>query len=359
MAFGIFFVTFLTFLASIIYYLKRRLRKRQENLIDRIFVAGAMIFVSPNQKEIESWEELYETPPDIIEMIFIANIFPSKDDWQILRTFPELHFLNFLSTKLCDRDFFSILNIRGTKIKRIGFNNENMITGINIPVLNRLPDLEELYFINCPQLKGKYFRNLPSFSLYGLMIVGCPITDEHLLDFPILRGLDWITLEELDITDSISLFFEDHCPNLTQISVAKTKCTGKIIRKLRHPRQITSLNLSDLDVTDEDMKHLRRFIGLTTLTLENTGITDASLPILIGLPFLMTCHVEGTKLSDEGKEQLKKYLDKSKKQAELINFSSNAKEDEHQDEFDHIISFDQDNDTTPTSTPSGQTKERI
>lgn len=218
----------------------------------------------------------------------------------------------------------------GARVVSVGLEKATQLDTA-LPLLSRLPDLEELNAGN-PQMTDaavRALRGLPKLRTLGLMgapigddaleaigsmpalrvlnVIGTKITDAGLAHLHDLTSLEYLGLKSTGITDA-GLAHLENLTGLTTLNLADTKVTDAGLVHLAGMTRLESVNLSNDDVTDAGLAQLGRMPGLAGLNVAGTKITDAGLAHLKPLSKLTKLNVTGTAVTDQGLKDAKKFL---------------------------------------------------
>lgn len=161
------------------------------------------------------------------------------------------------------RDISTVL-MRGTKVTDSGLTNLK-----SHPI--------ELLDLTGTQVTGAGLANLKGLPIKRLLLGGTKITDDDLKQ---LQGLplEWLFLNNTGVTDK-------GLANLASLP-------------------LRALNLSGTKITDSGLPALKS-LSLVRLDLADTAVTDKGLGTLAEYTELAIVSLGGTKVSDEGKKELK------------------------------------------------------
>ena len=218
----------------------------------------------------------------------------------------------------------------GTRIVSVGLDKATRIETV-LPLLARLPDLEELNLGN-PAVKDADVRaleGLPKLQSLGLMgapvgdeaiavmkklpalrilnISGTKVTDAGLVHLRDLTALEYLGLKGTAVTDA-GLVNLKALTGLNNLNLADTKVSDAGLVHLAGLTRLESINLSNDDVSDAGLAHLGRMPGLAGLNVTGTKVTDAGLIHLKPLPKLTKLNVTGTAVTAQGVKDAKKFL---------------------------------------------------
>jgi hypothetical protein len=218
----------------------------------------------------------------------------------------------------------------GKRIVSVGLDKATSLETI-LPLLTRLPDLEELSLAN-PGLSDddvNVLKSLPKIQRLSLMgapvgdgalavvgtlpalralnIIGTKVTDAGLTRLKDLTGLEYLGLKGTAVTDAGLEHLKD-LTALNNLNLADTKVTDAGLSRLAGLTRLESLNLSNDNVSDAGLARLGGLSGLAGLNLTGTKVTDAGLVHLKAFPKMTKLNVTGTAVTAEGVKDAKKFL---------------------------------------------------
>jgi len=176
-----------------------------------------------------------------------------------------------------------------------------------LPLLARLPDLEELGLMGVPVGDDALavVRTLP--SLRALNISATKVTDEGLAHLRDLKGLEYLGLKGTVVSDA-GLAHVSSITGLNNLNLADTRVTDAGLPRLAGLTRLEAVNLSNDNVTDAGLAHLGRLPGLAGINLTGTKVTDAGLVNLKPLSKLTKLNLTGTAVTEQGVKDAKKFL---------------------------------------------------
>jgi hypothetical protein len=208
------------------------------------------------------------------------------------------------------RFVISELENGGAKVKIIGgkaisvdLSKAEMLDRL-LPLLHRLPDLEELR-IQSPNIDDAgmdRLEGLPKLARIGL--ASSAVGDDGL---KVLRTLPTLRVFRIDgskVTDAGLVHLKD-LTMLEQLGLRGSQVTGSGLAQLRRLSKLTALDLSGTRVTDTGLSHLKGLTQLEILIVTGDKITDAGLSHLEPLTSVTGLFLGGTQISDGGLVHLK------------------------------------------------------
>jgi len=222
------------------------------------------------------------------------------------------------------------VKVEGKRIVSVNLDKATNLRTV-LPLLARLPDLEELSLGNpaltdadvgalrgSPKLQAlslmgapvgdgalEVMKTLPELRL--LNIIGTKVTDAGLAHLRDLTALEYLGLKGTAVTDG-GLVHLKNLTGLNNLNLADTKVTDAGLVHLAGMTHLESVNLSNDNVTDAGLAHLARVNGLAGVNLTGTKVTDAGLVQLKPLPKLTKLNVTGTPVTEKGVKDAKKFL---------------------------------------------------
>jgi Acyl-coenzyme A:6-aminopenicillanic acid acyl-transferase/Leucine Rich repeat len=155
--------------------------------------------------------------------------------------------------------------------------------GALLPLLQRLPDLEQLSLAN-PKMDDAgmaCLKDLPNLRVLNLR--GSAIGDEGL---KVLKTL----------------------PKLRILGVGQTNVTAAGLAHLNELTRLEYLSISGVPVTDAGLARLKSLTNLTGLNLASTRITDAGLGHLKGMSKLTKLNLTSTAVTEDGVAKAREFL---------------------------------------------------
>jgi penicillin V acylase-like amidase (Ntn superfamily) len=181
------------------------------------------------------------------------------------------------------------------------------LTDANVAALQGLPKLRSLGLMGAPigDEALAVVKTLP--ALRNLNIIGTKVTDAGLRHLGGLATLEYLGLKGTAVTDA-GLGELKSLTGLTTLNLADTKVTDAGLVHLASMTRLEGLNLSNDNVTDAGLAHLGRVPGLAGLNLTGTKVTDAGLIHLKMFPKMTKLNLTGTAVTDQGIRDAKKFL---------------------------------------------------
>ena len=130
-------------------------------------------------------------------------------------------------------------------------------------------------------------------------------THEILLTLPQFPELQWLNLDDADLTDEDLLQLAD-LRNLEILALANTRLRGPGLRHLFKPSKLRQLVLSKTDIDDSALEIVASMTSLESVWLDGTRITNAGLKHLEKLPKLRGLSCSNTEVTEIGLDDLLK-----------------------------------------------------
>jgi hypothetical protein len=115
-------------------------------------------------------------------------------------------------------------------------------------------------------------------------------------------------LKNLNVTTSnisdVGMVYLKDLNSLEKLVLHGTRVTGEGLKNVQG-RNLTILGLNQTDISDADMEMIGSFSNLKSLFLVGTKVTDVSIPHLKKLTILKRLDITGTKISAQGRQELK------------------------------------------------------
>jgi acyl-CoA:6-aminopenicillanic acid acyl transferase/Leucine Rich Repeat (LRR) protein len=210
-------------------------------------------------------------------------------------------------------DTQSALEAAGVAVKRDGKRITSVSLGKSsqldaaLPLLAKLPDLEELGLMDAPIGDGalEVVKSMP--KLRALNIGGTRVTDAGLQHVQGLTSLEYLGVMRTQVSDA-GLANLKNLPSLKTLNLADTKVTDEGLVHLFGLKRLEGLNLSNNAITDAGLVQVGKIPSVAGLNLTGTKVTDAGLVHLASLPKLTKLNLTGTAVTEEGVKQAKKSL---------------------------------------------------
>jgi hypothetical protein len=218
----------------------------------------------------------------------------------------------------------------GKRIVGVGLVKATDLEAV-LPLLARLPDLEEINLGN-PAATLAHVRAIKtSPKLRSLGLMGAPIGDDALAEIQAMPALRELNISGTKVTDAGLAHLRDltaleylglkgtgigdaglaHLAGLTglnNLNLADTRVTDAGLAQLSGLTRLESLNLSNDAVTDAGLAQLGRLSGLAGLNLTGTKVTDAGLVHMKQFPKMTKLNLTGTPVTEQGVKDAKKFL---------------------------------------------------
>lgn len=130
------------------------------------------------------------------------------------------------------------------------------------------------------------------------------VTDRTIEAIPYFTGLEGLEMDECTGVTDESLKDIDKMPNLTVLTLGRTKTTGEKIAKLKHLRSLKMLDLRTIKHTPLVLQALKNSNNLTLLGLRMTGLKDSDLASLSKMTKLERLDLSDNDITSKGLAQL-------------------------------------------------------
>jgi len=146
-------------------------------------------------------------------------------------------------------------------------------------------------------------------SLKTIQMWYARVTDQGVAMLGDLKKLEVLQIQEAGIGDA-SLEVMSQLPNLYFLSLQHNRFSDEGLAHLGRMKQLKTLSigLGDGTITDAGLRSLANLTHLEELDLQRCAITDQGLESLYGLKRLRTIHLGHTKVTEEGRNKLRKAL---------------------------------------------------
>ena len=111
-------------------------------------------------------------------------------------------------------------------------------------------------------------------TLTWLDLTGCPVSDQSVPVFSVLRNLEEVTLDSTDISDPTVEVLAD-LPRLETLDLAHTKVTDKALSLLAGKSTLEVLYLTGTGISDQAAGDLETMVNLIILELTGTRMSDS------------------------------------------------------------------------------------
>jgi hypothetical protein len=283
-------------------------------------------FLYGEGKEISRPDKLYldyESENDIAIFNEIGKVHPRASYLRVwgYRNKFDINLDSVKRIPISDENFSSLsnmLNLEEIALHCIPFKG-NGLHFLSSQKLNRIHISkctieDELFtsFSNLTNLRdlviNNYFQTLLSpdlghlsanSALYSCDFTGCFLSNESFDRFPELPKLEWIALENNNITGE-NFHFLAYLPKLSSLRLDKCPLTLQGIEVIAQnaSQKFSSLSLMDCpNACDEWISRLSTMKQIKSLYLNNSSITDAALPFFQEMKNLEFLNLHGTKFS--------------------------------------------------------------